>query len=101
MIKSLKSVFFKKIDARGLAVFRMVYVLILLSELIHLNFYKSIIFNKIPFVEVGEFKIELLLNFWYISLLFIFLGLFTRISTIVNYLFSVIIFSSASAFEYH
>lgn len=101
MIKALKNKLSNKIDASGLAIFRMAYTIILLMELLQLYLHRSIIYDKVPFKEIGEFNPDLLFKFWFVIVIFLLVGLFTRFSTIVNYLFSVIIFSSAANYEYH
>lgn len=90
-----------KIDAAGLSVFRVFYTLVLFCEVLQLFNFRSIIYDKDPFIYSGELDVSFLFYFWFPVLLFMFLGLFTRFATILNYIFSVIIFSSASKFEYH
>jgi len=90
-----------KIDATGLSVFRVFYTLVLFCEVLQLFNFRSIIYDKDPFIYSGELDVSFLFYFWFPVLLFMFLGLFTRFATILNYIFSVIIFSSASKFEYH
>jgi hypothetical protein len=64
----MKSVLWSKTDATGLAVFRMCYTLVLAYDLIQLYTFRSIIYDKVPFVEVGEFNVKLLLQFWFLAL---------------------------------
>ena len=97
----IKTFFSQKRDSTGLAIFRILYSLVLLFELGHLYTYRSIIFNKVPFTAIGDVGVESLLMFWFLAVVFLFLGLFGKVASVVNYLFSVIIFSAASSFEYH
>ena len=90
-----------KVDAIGLSIFRIFYALILFCELLQLYKFRKIIYDKNPFLDTGELDVSFLFYFWFAIILLLFLGLFTRFTTIVNYIFSVIIFSSASKFEYH
>jgi predicted DCC family thiol-disulfide oxidoreductase YuxK len=90
-----------KVDASGLSIFRIFYSLVLFGEILQLYKFRHIIYDKDPFVYVGELDVSFLFYFWFPVLLLMFLGLFTRFATILNYIFSVIIFSSASKFEYH
>ncbi|MFT3795389.1 DCC1-like thiol-disulfide oxidoreductase family protein [Flavobacterium sp.] len=90
-----------KIDALGLSIFRVLYALVLFCEVTHMFIYRNIIFDRVPFVNPGEFTFGYLYTFYVIALVLLALGLFTRLATIVNYIFGVIIFSSASTFEYH
>jgi hypothetical protein len=94
-------VFNNKVDALGLAVFRILYAVVLFCEISQLYKFRHIIYDKNPFVTVGEIDVTFLFFFWFVVLGFLFLGLFTRFATILNYVFGVIIFSSANQFEYH
>ena len=97
----MKKLFNTKVDAIGLSVFRMFYSVILFFELHQLFTFRSIIYDKDPFVYKGELDVTFLFQFWFVIIICLFLGLFTRYMTLLNYIFSVIIFSSASHFEYH
>jgi predicted DCC family thiol-disulfide oxidoreductase YuxK len=97
----VKSFFSQKVDATGLAVFRILYSLVLLFELKHLYHFRQIMFSKIPFEVLGEIGVESLLSFWFLAVILLFFGLFGRIASIINYIFSIVIFSAASSFEYH
>lgn len=94
-------IFNLKVNAIGLSVFRIFYSLVLFCELLQLYKFRNIIYDKVPFVNVGELDVSFLFYFWFPVVLLILLGLCTRFATIVNYVFSVIIFSSATQFEYH
>jgi len=94
-------IFNLKVDALGLAVFRMIYTLILFAETLQLYNYRNIIYDDLPFIRLGEINVIFIFTFWFITLAFLFLGLFTRTALILNYVFAVIIFSSATNFEYH
>lgn len=97
----IKKLFNTKVDAVGLSIFRMFYSIILFCEIHQLFTFRSIIYDKESFVYKGELDVTFVFVFWFILLTFLFLGLFTRFVTILNYIFSVIIFSSAAHFEYH
>lgn len=97
----LRESFDKKIDGTGLAVFRIFYAFILFSEIYQLNKFRHVIYDKDPYWYVGEINVAYLFNFWFIIIVLLFLGFFTRFATIVNYILGVIIFSSAYKFEYH
>ena len=97
----IDNVFNEKVDAIGLSVFRMLYALVLFCETIQLFKFRHIIYDKEPFQYIGEIDVKFIFFFWFVVLGFLFLGLFTRFSTILNYIFGVIVFSSAKKFEYH
>jgi predicted DCC family thiol-disulfide oxidoreductase YuxK len=100
-MKLINSFFTDKSDAIGLSIFRMFYSVILFCEIHQLYQFRHIIYDKDPFYSIGEIDVAFLFYFWFIFIAFLFLGVFTRFTTIINYIFSVIIFSSASQFEYH
>ena len=99
--KAIAYIFDTKVDAVGLAVFRMAYSLILFFEVLQLFKFRNVVYDKIPFVASGELYVGFIFLIWFVFLLLVFLGLFTRTALLVNYIFSMIIFSSAHEFEYH
>jgi len=99
--KAFNSLFTTKVDAIGLSIFRMFYSVVLFFELKQLYTFRSIIYDKEPSKYVGEIDVSFIFYFWFVVVAFLFLGLFTRYVTILNYIFGVIIFSSAIKFEYH
>ena len=101
MKNKLYNILFEKVDSKGLGVFRVFYSIVLFFEVLQLFSYRKIIYDDIPFVDAGEITISYLFLFWFIIIFFLLIGFFTRYVAIINYMFSVIIFSSAAAFEYH
>ena len=102
MIKTfIKNIFDSKVDALGLSIFRIAYAIILLCETLQLYKFRHVIYDDIPFQYVGEINVQFIFWFWFVILGFLLFGLFTRLTTILNYIFGVIIFSSAKSFEYH
>lgn len=99
--KVFNSLYTTKVDAIGLSIFRMFYSVVLFFELRQLYTFRSIIYDKEPSRYVGELDVSFIFHFWFVVIAFLFLGLFTRFITIFNYIFGVIIFSSAIKFEYH
>lgn len=97
----LSKILFRKIDAIGLSIFRVFYAIILFCEIAQLFKFRHIIYDKVPFKNIGEIDVSFIFYFWFIIVACLSVGLFTRITTILNYVFSVIIFSSAINFEYH
>lgn len=94
-------VLFKRVDPIGLAVFRMVFSLILACELFQLYTYRHIMYDRVPFGDVGELDVRYIFLFWGLTVTALFVGFKTRVSAVLNYIFSVIVFSSAGSFEYH
>lgn len=102
MIKNtIHEIFNKKVDALGFSIFRMLYTLIVFCEVLHLYRFRNIIYDRVPFLVRAEVNVDFIFGFWFVTLILLFVGLFTRFATILNYLFGIIIFSSALQFEYH
>lgn len=91
----------RKVDAAGLAVFRMLFSIMVFCEAWQFFVMRHVIFDRVPYETPGELKYYLFFTFWGISLALLFFGLFTRLATILSYIFAVMAFSSAEAFEYH
>lgn len=96
-----KRLYNKKIDASGLAVFRVIYGLVLLADVIQLFYFRHLIFDKIPFLIPAEINFGIPLIAWMITIFFIIFGLFTRQATIINYIFSLVFLSTIDTYEYH
>ncbi len=96
-----KRLYNKKIDASGLAIFRVLYGLVLLGEVIQLYYFRHLIFDKIPFLIPAEINFGIPLLAWMVTIIFIIFGLFTKQATIINYLFSLVFIATISTYEYH
>ena len=94
-------IFVNKVDSLGLSVFRVLYAVVLFCETSQLYKFRHIIYDKEPFKYAGEIDTTIIFFFWFVVLGFLFIGLFTRFAIILNYVFGVIVFSSANHFEYH
>lgn len=102
MIKKVfTEIFNQKVDAIGLSVFRMCYTLVLFCEVAQLFKFRNLVYDAEPFRYIGDVDVRYIFGFWFVILGLLFVGLFTRMATIVNYILGVVIFSSASNFEYH
>jgi len=100
-LKLFKKLYDKKVDANGLALFRIFYGFVLLFEVIQLFYFRHLIFDKIPYFSPSEINFSIPLVLWMASIFCIILGLFTRFSTVINYLFSIVFLSTISSYEYH
>lgn len=49
----LKEKFDKKIDGTGLAIFRIVYSLVLICEILQMLYLKNLIFDRVPYLETS------------------------------------------------
>ncbi|MBP1224043.1 DCC1-like thiol-disulfide oxidoreductase family protein [Flavobacterium sp. 1355] len=101
MKKYLKNAFIKKIDGTGLAIFRITYCLILLAEISQMMYFRSLIFDKIPFLEPAEINFAIPISIWLIAVIFILFGAFTRFFAVINYLMGLILIGSIQSYEYH
>lgn len=102
MIKAfIDKIFNTKVDALGLSVFRILYAVIISFEIANLFRFRNIVYDKIPFDYVGEINVIYIFGLWVLVLICLFLGLFTRTAVLLNYIFGIIVFGSASKFEYH
>ena len=100
-MKWINTVFNKKVDAIGLSIFRILYSIVLFFEIKQLYTFRHLIYDKDPYRIIGELDVAFIFKFWFVIVLFLCVGIFKRLTTIINYIFSVVIFSSAITFEYH
>jgi predicted DCC family thiol-disulfide oxidoreductase YuxK len=91
----------KKIDASGLAVFRIFYSSVLFLEVCQFIRFRHLMFDPVPFLEPFELNLLPVLAIWPVAILLLIFGAFTRTAAIINYIFSLLFFGSISSFEYH
>ncbi len=91
----------KKIDASGLAVFRVLYGIVLLCDIVQLFYFRHLIFDEIPYLKPAEISYDIPLILWMLTVIFLIFGLFTRKSAIINYIFSLVFIATISSYEYH
>lgn len=98
MMESLNSIIkknlFKKINSVGLSVFRILYSSILFVKVFELFSERELIYTGV------DLNVDYVFLFWFPVLILLILGLFTRIASVLNYIFTIILFSSAIEFEY-
>jgi len=100
-LELIEKLYNKKVDATGLAIFRMSYGCILFYVVLEFLQYRHLIFNEIPYLSFSNIDFKFALVLWLITISFIIIGLFTRIVTIINYIFSVIFLSTINNFGNH
>lgn len=93
---TVSRILFSKVDPIGLSVFRIAFSIILLMEVLHLFKYRSLIYYGI-----SEFNPILIFIFWIPVVLMLIVGFKTKIATIINYIFAVVVLSSLTKYEYH
>jgi predicted DCC family thiol-disulfide oxidoreductase YuxK len=99
----LNNILSKKIEGIGLGFFRFLFFLALFFEVKQLYFFKELLYG--PFGELVPSNINLGIILWYWMPVCIMLsvGIFTRINTILNYVFCLVFIATmkVSAYEYH
>ena len=79
-----------KISGDGLAVFRVLYTLVLMCEVGHLIYYYELIFATKPYSSSYQLNFIPALLAWEIVLLLIMVGACTRTMTVINYVFNLV-----------
>ncbi|QBQ56082.1 DCC1-like thiol-disulfide oxidoreductase family protein [Nitrosococcus wardiae] len=80
----------KQVPALGLGVFRIFLGLIIFQEVVFLYYFRHLIFDPIPFLDVASPSIHFFLILWGSNALFLTVGYHTRFAAVVNYFFWVI-----------
>lgn len=91
----------KEVNGIGLAVFRMVYTIILMCEIVQIYYFRHLIFDGIPFVAPAEINFAIPIGIWFLSVCFLLFGLFTRFFSILNYIMGLVLIGSINTYEYH
>ena len=100
-LELIEKLYNKKVDATGLAIFRMSYGCILFYVVLEFLQYRHLIFNEIPYLSFSNIDFKFALVLWLITISFIIIGLFTRIATIINYVLSVVFIATINNFGNH
>ena len=101
MNRFLNSLLATKISSKNLSLFRITFFSVLLAEVIRLNYFKVLIFDKIPYFSPGELEMGNAFFVWFIVLGFIIIGFKTRFFLIINYVISLILIGTINTYEYH
>jgi len=105
MFKSINSgilkLYHKQIDARGLALFRIVYAVVLMFQIKDILYYQHLMFDNIPYIDTAGNNFGPVIWMWMFSAGLIMLGLFTRIATVISYLCTVCITVALNTFLSH
>ena len=91
----------KKIDATGLALFRIAYFIDLLLEIFRLYRFRHLLFDSIPGMDANVLAISFILILWMIVAVMLIFGVFTRTASLLNYILGIIILAKADYFAYH
>ncbi|GAB6141307.1 hypothetical protein JCM14076_20360 [Methylosoma difficile] len=76
-----------KVSPVGIGLFRAIYGIVTLQEIIFLNYFSHLIFDPIPFVDVEFPTIPLFLSLWGIVAAFIIVGYRYQFAVFSNYIF--------------
>jgi len=101
MLEKLQLFLFKNISPAGLAIFRIGYGINFLLEILNIFNYRQLYFDKIPYLDFYFLDIAVLLLLWIIIIVFLILGFYTKIAAVLNYLFTIVLISSMTTYEYH
>lgn len=82
-----------------LAVFRISFCAVLLYDVAFTLIHRRLLFDDVPYAEPVRFPMGAALSIWLLAVVFLLVGLQTRIAALVNYIFSVL-FIGFSAFEH-
>jgi uncharacterized membrane protein YphA (DoxX/SURF4 family) len=96
-----KRIFEHETSAIGLAAFRVAYGMVLLGEVCQLIYFRPLIFGELPFQAPAEVRFEYVLWAWAAAVLCLIFGLHTRVASIVNYILTLVTFSTFQQYEYH
>jgi len=96
-----KTAFEKRINGKGLFLFRIFFSIVLLAEVSGLKFYQHLMFDETPYIAVSDLNYNVLLTFWQITILCLLFGYKTRLSAVINFMMSSFFFMTLTSFEYH
>lgn len=100
--KFFERLYDKKVCPLGLSLFRIAIGLVLFIEVFQLLKYRHLIFDVTPYLEFSailDYKYALLI--WLMVIVFLIMGLFTRVAVVINYAYSVLFFATISNFGDH
>ncbi len=91
----------KKIPGEGLALFRILFGVLMFLEVTEVDYFRELLYSDTPFIGHQLVNFHRFLFAWQIILIFFIFGLFTRVTALLNYLFGLVVFSVFHKFEYH
>ena len=89
----------RKVSSRNLAIFRILYSVVLLLEVIRLYRFKELVYDSMPFLEPSVIAVPFAFYAWILSILCLILGYKTRFFASINYLLSLLMIGAAKHFE--
>ena len=79
----------KQVPATGLGVFRILFGLVILHEVIFLFYFRHLIFDAVPFLDTASPLVVVALLLWGIAAFCLTVGWYTRFAAVANYCFWV------------
>ena len=98
LYKTIKRLYYKKVDALPLGVFRIIISLTILGNAVQLWYFRELIFNIKPGIDNTQPLVDInsatiLLFCWMIILISLTLGFWTRFCALLNYGISLVFIS--------
>lgn len=100
-IQTFRTAYNKRVDGLGIAIFRIVYSLILFAEVCQLFYFRHLVYDSVPYLQEGPIDPSIPLFLWAVVVVMILFGAFTRIATFANYIFSLVFIGTITSYEYH
>lgn len=99
--KTVEKLYDKKVDSIGVSLFRITYCMIFFMEILQFKHFQHLMFDYLPYVQEFEIDFGPILFVWLIVVFCLIIGLFTKISAIINYILTLTFFATISSYEYH
>lgn len=90
LFTKIHSLFVQQVPATGIGLFRLLYGLVTLQEIIFLLYFNHLIFDPIPYIDVEFPMIPFFLCLWGLSAFFIIIGYHCQLALICSYIFWII-----------
>ncbi|MFO1417718.1 MAG: DCC1-like thiol-disulfide oxidoreductase family protein [Methylotetracoccus sp.] len=87
LLNAVQSGLARSVPATGLGIFRCLFALVALQEILFLYHFRHLIFDPLPYIDLASPSVHLFLALWAIAALFLALGYRTRAAAVANYLF--------------
>lgn len=94
----------KRVSPVPLGLFRIIYGISVLIEIVHLFYFRQLFMDPIPFLEPYPYPAGVLLVLWGIAILFLTVGYKVKPAAVANYVFSVLFLGYGSevfGYEWH
>ncbi|MFM7813610.1 MAG: hypothetical protein ACKO66_03750, partial [Flavobacteriales bacterium] len=99
--QKLNALYQTRIDATGLAIFRIFWSLNFMGEVAEMLRFKELMFDRIPFVAPADIHHAHLLWIWIAVIALLTIGYKTTWMAIINYILTVHFMGSTKMYEYH